>query len=134
MPRVECLPAEDIVRAIHFAQWDRTNGRDRKSSAIFKGRNISVSRLSILGLHELFAIFHAKLDGSPNGIIVAVGEINIGELQRIGREYPEAIGLTVEQDPQEDNPAHALIPQDITRGLARVIIGALIIHEDPLPG
>jgi len=82
----------------------------------------------------LFAIFHAKLDGSPNGIIVAVGEINIGELQRIGREYPEAIGLTVEQDPQEDNPAHALIPQDITRGLARVIIGALIIHEDPLPG
>jgi hypothetical protein len=38
--------------------------------------------------------------------------------------------LTVEEDPQEDNLAHAVIPQDITRGLANVIIKALKIHND----
>lgn len=129
MPRVECSPEENVVRAIHSAQWDRA--KDRKSSAIFTGKDISVSRLSVLGLRELFAIFHEQLDGSPNGTIIAVGEINVGELQRIGREYEYSIELTVEQDPQEGNPAHAVIPQEIKkRGLARVIIEALIIHGD----
>ncbi|HBB97708.1 MAG TPA: hypothetical protein DC054_20195 [Blastocatellia bacterium] len=128
MPRPKCPPEEDIVRALHDAQWDRAN--DRKSSTIFKGKNISVSRLSVLGLRELFGIFHAKLDGSPNGAIVAVGEINVGELQRIGRQYQHPMELTVEEDPQEDNLAHAVIPQDITRGLANVIIKTLKIHNE----
>src|SRR5437016_13517677 len=126
MPRPVCPPEEDIVRAIHSAQWDRT--ANRKSSTIFKGEETSVSRLSILGLRELFAIFHAKLDESPNGIIVAVGQINIGDLQRIGRDYQHPIDLTVEEDPQEENPAHAVIPQEITRGLAKVIIEAWVIQ------
>jgi len=131
-PHPECPPEEDIVRAIHYAHWDRSN--DRKSSRIFKGKNISVSRLAILNLRELFGIFHAKLDGSPNGAIVAVGEINVGELQRIGRCYQHPIELTVEEDPEEDNPAHAVVPQDITRGLAKLIIEALTIHSDVRAG
>ncbi|MGH9930524.1 MAG: hypothetical protein ACREA9_15035 [Pyrinomonadaceae bacterium] len=130
MPRPECSPQENILRAIHEAFWDLT--RDRKSSSIFKGTDISVSRLSILGLNELFAIFHRKLDGSPNGRIVAGGEINIGNLQRIGREFiPNRTELAVEEDPEPDNRAHAVIPQKISPGLAKTIIEALIIHEDP---
>lgn len=125
-PRSECPPQEDIVRAIHDAQWDRFN--DRKSSTIFKGKNISVSRLSVLSLRELFKIFHAKLDGSPNGVIVAVGEINVGALQEIGRRYQHPVALTVEEDPQDDNKAHAVVPQDISRGLAKLIIDALTIQ------
>jgi len=131
MPRPVCPPEEDIVRAIHSAQWDRT--ANRKSSTIFKGKETSVSQLSILGLRELFAIFHAKLDESPNGVIVAIGQINIGDLQRIGRDYQHPIDLTVEEDPQEENPAHAVIPQEITRGLAKVIIEALMIHDIEAP-
>jgi len=85
-------------------------------------------------MEELFAIFHRKLDGSPNGVIVAAGEINIGRLERIGREYqPRPTDLTVEEDPEEDNPAHAVIPQTINRGLARVIIASLTVHNDPRP-
>ncbi len=64
------------------------------------------------------------------GAIVAVGEINVGELQRIGREYQHPIELTVEQDPKEDNRAHAIVPQKISSGLAKVIIRSLLIHED----
>jgi hypothetical protein len=83
-------------------------------------------------VNELFAIFHQKLDGSQNGRIVAGGEINIGNLQRIGREYVNGrTELTVEQDPEDDNIAHAVIPQKITQGLANVIIAALVIHNDP---
>jgi hypothetical protein len=130
MPRPECSAQENILRAIHEAFWDLT--RNRKSPSIFKGTNISVSRLSILGVNELFAIFHQKLDGSQNGRIVAGGEINIGNLQRIGREYVNGrTQLTVEQDPEDDNIAHAVIPQKITQGLANVIIAALVIHNDP---
>jgi len=127
-----CPPEENVLRAIHSAHWDRNE--DRKSSAIFKGPNISVSRLSVLQLEELFAIFHRKLDESPNGRIVAAGEINVGSLQRIGRDYPpRPIEITVEEDPENDNPAHAVIPQKVSQGLAKVIIANLAIHDDPHP-
>ena len=133
MPRPECSAQENVLRAIHSAFWDPD--RDRKSPSIFKGANISVSRLSILGIGELFAIFHEKLDGSPNGRIVAGGEINVGNLQKIGHEYlPNRTDLTVEEDRQDDNPAHAEIPQKISQGLARVIVAALIIHDNPRVG
>lgn len=134
MPRRQCPPEENVLRAIHTAHWDTTEGESRKSSAIFKGTNISVSRLSILAIEELFAIFHRKLDGSPNGVIVAAGEINVGNLERIGREYqPRPTDITVEEDPEEDNTAHAVIPQTINRGLARVIIASLTFHNEPRP-
>jgi hypothetical protein len=132
MPRRNCPPEENVLRAIHSAHWDRN--ADRKSSSIFKGRDISVSRLSILGVEDLFAIFHRKLDESPNGRIVAAGEINVGSLQKIGRGYePLPTEITVEEDPEDDNLAHALIPQRISQGLAKVIIANLTIHDDPHP-
>lgn len=129
MPRPECPPEENVLRAIHEAHWDES--RSFKSSAIFKGREISVSRLLILSVPELFAIFHRKLDASVNGRIVAAGEINVGTLQAIGRTHTPSSELTVEVDPEEDNPAHAIIPQQIKqRGLALKIIDALTIHYE----
>src|SRR5437762_8332821 len=131
MPRPECPPEENVLRAIHSAHWDES--RNFKSSAIFKGQNISVSRLAILGLPELFAIFHRQLGSSPNGAIIAGGEINVGRLQEIGRGYQHnPTELTVEEDPIDTNPAHAVIPQNISRGLAHEIIRALTIHHAPL--
>lgn len=75
-------------------------------------------------------IFHRQLDSSPNGRIVAAGEVNVGTLQTLGREYQHPVELTVEIDPLDDNPAHAVIPQGISRGLARIIIRTLTIHWD----
>ncbi len=137
MVRLQIPPEENIVRAIHFAWWDIE--ADRKSSSIFKGENISVSRLAILSLIELFPIFHRQLDTSPNGKIVGAGEINVGNLQNIGREFVEnPTEITVEEDPTKENPekrvvenpAHAEIPQKISRGLANKIIKELIFHKD----
>jgi len=137
MIRSPIPPEENIVRAIHRTWWDIKDGR--KSSSIFKGENISVSRLAILNLQELFPIFHRGLDTSPSGIIIGAGEINVGHLQKIGREYVEKpIEIIVEEDPTKENPeknivenpAHAEIPQKISRGLAKKIIKELVFHKD----
>lgn len=127
MPRPECSPDENIVRAIHAADWDEV--QDQKSSQIFKGHNISVSRLAVLDLPELLQIFHRDLDTSPNGVIVGAGEINVGKLQEIGRTFQHPAALTVEIEPVEGNPAHAEIPQKISRGLALAIIRTLTFHK-----
>lgn len=137
MPRPEVSSEENIVRAIHSAWWDLET--DIKSSSIFKGEKISVSRLSILNLNELFDIFHKQLDTSPNGIIVGAGEMNVGRLQKIGLEFTQnPTKITVEEDPTKEdlerkiveNPAHAEIPQRISRGLAKKIIDELLFHKD----
>lgn len=132
MPRPKCPPNENVLRAIYTAHWDER--KNRWSSSLFKGSGISVSRLAILELSELFAIFHEELDSPPkNRFVVGGGEINIGRLQEIGRIYePLPTELTVEEEPTDINPAHAEIPENISKGLALVIIKALILHRDPL--
>ncbi len=128
MPRPEVSLKENIVRAIHRAWWDEKE--NRKESSIFKGQNISVSRLSILSIDELFKILHPQLDSSPNGIVIGLGEINVRRLKEIGREFVNPMELSVEKDPLPENPAHAEIPQKITRGLAKAIIKELDFHKD----
>lgn len=128
MSQTECSPEENIVRAITSAHWDAK--KNRYSSDLFKGEGISVSRLTISSLEELFRIFHLQLDKPPNRMVTSAGEINVGRLQSIGRNYTPSAELTVVPEPAAENPAHAEIPQKISRGLAFKIIEALIIHED----
>lgn len=123
MPPVEVSSEENVVRAVHKAWWDEKE--NRKSSAIFKGQNISVSRLSNLSLDKLFEILHKQLDSSPNGIIIGLGEINVGELKEIGKKFVSPVKITVEEVPLPENPAHAEIAQKISRGLAKTIIKEL---------
>lgn len=127
MPRPEVSPEENILRAIHSAWWDVQT--DRKYSSIFKGENISVSRLSVLSLSELFSIFRADLDTSPNGAIVGAGEINVGRLREIARNHTVQLDLRVEKAPLPENSAHAEIPQKISKGLANTIIRELLFHR-----
>lgn len=131
MPRPECPPEENVLRAILTAHRDEH--KDSWSSSLFKGSETSVSRLSILGITELFEIFHQELDSPPKRQVIGGGEINIGRLQEIGRGYEhKRTELSVEEDPTVTNPAHAFIPQYISRGLAFEIIRALTVHRDPL--
>ncbi len=99
------------------------------SSSLFKGENISVSRLAVLPLDQLFEIFNRELVKPPERSVVGAGEINVGRLQQIGREFTHPLELTVEHDPQPGNPAHAEIPQRISKGLSKRIIDELALHR-----
>lgn len=128
--RPQCSDSENIVRAIRSADYDR----GRISSGLFLSKNeISVSRLQILQLGELFPIFHKQLDRKDSSnMVIGAGEINVGALKLIGRNHTTPTILTVEEDPLPDNPAHAVIPQtSLPRGVCRKIADSLIFRRDP---
>jgi hypothetical protein len=116
---------EDIVRAIFTDKWDG----DRIAPSLFAGENVSVSRLAVVALAEHWDMFRKHLEKPPERRLERIGEINVGRLQRIGRDYKKSIDLTVEAKPKDWNPAHAEIPQRITRGLANQIVNALKLHQ-----
>jgi len=116
---------EDIVRAICTDKWDGT----RMAPSLFTGQNTSVSRLAIIPLSEHWDMFRKHLEKPPERRLELIGEINVGHLQQIGQDYQQRIELTVEPKPEDWNPAHAEIPQRITRGLATKIVNALKRHQ-----
>jgi hypothetical protein len=118
---------EDIVRAIFTDKWDG----ERIAPSLFAGENVSVSRLAVVALAEHWDMFRKHLEKPPERRLERIGEINVGRLQRIGRDYKKSIDLTVEAKPEDWNPAHAEIPQRITRGLANQIVNALKLHQSP---
>jgi len=118
---------EDIVRAIFTDKWDGT----RIAPSLFTGTNVSVSRLAVIPLSEQWDMFRKHLEKPPERRLERIGEINVGRLQRIGRDYKKSIDLIVEAKPEDWNPAHAEIPQRITRGLANQIVNALKLHQPP---
>ncbi len=118
---------EDIVRAILTDKWDGT----RMAPSLFTGNNVSVSRIALIPLSEHWDMFRRHLEKPPERRLELIGEINVGKLQKLGRDYERPIELTVEPKPKEWNPAHAEIPQKISRGLANKIINALKRHHPP---
>lgn len=118
---------EDIVRAICTDKWDGT----RISPSLFTGVNTSVSRLALVPLADHWDMFRNHVERPPERHLELIGEINVGHLQKLGREYQQPVYLTVEPKPEDWNPAHAEIPQKITRGLANEIIKALKQHFPP---
>ena len=118
---------EGVVRAIFTDKWDG----ERIAPSLFIGENVSVSRLAVVALAEHWDMFRKHLEKPPERRLERIGEINVGRLQRIGRDYKKSIDLTVEAKPEDWNPAHAEIPQRITRGLANQIVNALKLHQSP---
>jgi hypothetical protein len=127
MNRPECGDDEDVVRAITTAHWDPEEGRI--SSSLFKGEGISVSRLQVLSLAALLDLCDRELVRPPERSVRGAGEIRVRSLKQIGREFQHPTELTVEQDPTPTNPAHAEIPQRISKGLSRRIVDALVLHR-----
>lgn len=118
---------ENIARAICTDKWDG----QRAAPSLFKGENTSVSRLALTPLAEHWDLFRKHVECPPERLLERNGEINVGTLKKIGRDYQNPVELTVEPKPEEWNPAHAEIPQKITRGLATEIVRALKIHKLP---
>jgi hypothetical protein len=120
-------PEEDILRAVCTDKWDG----ERLSPSLFVGQNISVSRPAVVPLADHWDLFWAYVERPPERVLRLIAEINVGRLQEIGRSRNPAVELTVEPKPEEWNPAHAEIPQNITRGLANKILPELKIHHPP---
>jgi hypothetical protein len=81
MPHRECPPDEDVLRAILTAHWDER--KNRLSSSLFSGTGTSVSRLSILGLADLFTIFHQELAAPPRSQVIGGGEIILESFNKL---------------------------------------------------
>jgi hypothetical protein len=121
-------PEEDIVRAICTDKIDE----GVLSPSLFKGFNTSVSRLALIPLEDHWGMFRSHVQKPPERLLSMIGEINIGRLQEVGSSYQERpTTLTVEPKPEDWNPAHAEIPENISRGLANKIIRALTLHHPP---
>jgi hypothetical protein len=118
---------EDIVRAILTDKWDG----ERIAPSLFKGENVSVSRLAVIPLAEQWDMFREHFEKPPERRLELIGEINVGELEELARRHKPIVELTVEPKPEQWNPAHAEIPQRITRGLANKIVQALRLHDPP---
>jgi len=121
---------ENIVRAVCTDKWDG----ERLAPSLFVGENLSVSRLAILSLRDHWDLFREYLADPPERRLELIAEINVGRLQAIGRAQEPPRELTVEPKPEPWNPAHAEIPQRITRGLANKILPRLTLHRPPEDG
>ena len=120
-------PSEDIVRAICTDKWDG----ERLSPSLFTGGSTSVSRLALIPLSLHWDLFRKYVERPPERRLERIGEINVGTLQALGQSYAQPVCLTVEPAPVEWNPAHAEIPQRISRGLANKILQSLTLHGPP---
>jgi len=118
-------PTENIVRAVCTDKWDG----ERLSPSLFTGRGTSVSRLAIVPLGDHWEMFRNHVERPPQRLLERIAEINVSTLQQIGAAYKDPIELTVEPKPEDWNPAHAEIPQNITRGLANQILPKLTLHS-----
>lgn len=117
-------PREDIVRAVCSDKWDG----ERISPSLFAGGGISVSRLALISLDDLWDMFRNHVEKPPERRLELIVEIGVGDLHQIGKDHDPLIHLTVEAKPEDWNPAHAEIPQRITRGLANRILPQLKRH------
>jgi len=127
MSSQELARAERVIRAILEPHYDKA--KNRYSSALFTGGNISLSRLAIKTYDEIVEIFLIELD-KPNRAVIGTGEISVGDLQDICSAHTDKpTAISVLPKPTETNPAHAEMPQDISRGLAMKIIGKLEKQE-----
>lgn len=126
--------AEQIVRAICSDKFDRSNGR--VSPSLFKGPNTSVSRLAVIPLPQQWRKLAATVQKLPGRKLERLGEIGVGTLEDLGRNYvangaPTSVALSVVADPVPSNEAHAIIPENISAGLGSAICRALNFHELP---
>ena len=115
-------PEEEIVRALTEAHWDKKE--NRFSKAAFYSRNLSVSRLKISPLSDLIELFCHNFPA-----LLKVGQINVGRLQELGRTHTSPVEIRVIATPRENNPAHAEIPDRMSKSLAKRVVENLQFHD-----
>jgi hypothetical protein len=117
---------EQIVRAVFSNDWDG----ERIFSQTFTGPETSISRLKIRSLTLQWEIFR-KFQRPPNRELDLFLEIGVGTLKRVAANWKaKPTKLSVVEDPQPDNPAHGLILESMSAGLAKEIIKNCQRHDE----
>jgi hypothetical protein len=124
MTQIFLPPEEDVVRAITEAHWDKKHNRWSKS--IFYTENVSVSRLAISPIDILIGLFNNNFP-----TMLKVGQINVGKLEELGQNHATPQVIKVVEAPRDDNPAHAIIPGQMSKGLAKTVVSNLFFHDIP---
>ena len=109
---------EEIVRAICSDKFDG----ERASPSAFTGDNVSVSRLAILPIQDLWQILAEEAANPPERILMCLGKTTVGDVLAVGAESVPRCTLNVHADPTDTNPAHAEIRPKITRGQANRLL------------
>ena len=128
--------AERVLRAVCSDKFDPATGRVAKS--LFKGAEISLSRLRIVSLPKQWPLLASTVQKLPGRRLERLGEIGVDRIEDIGAAYrtdergcPAA--LKVVADPLPHNEAHAIIVEEIkSDALARALVAELRLHEPPL--
>lgn len=110
--------AEEIVRAICSDKFDG----ERASPSAFTGDNVSVSRVAILPIQDLWRILAEEAANPPERILMRLGKTTVGAVLAVGEESVPRCNLNVHADPTDTNPAHAEIRPKITRGQANRLL------------
>ena len=121
----ECSDTEVVFKAILLEHYDPEE--NRFSARLFKGPESSLSRLAIWTKRQIIDGFVDQVHRPPHRSLMGIGNARVGELKRICREYPDKpTKISVIEDPLDGtqsggiiNPAHAVIPQKLSEGLAR---------------
>ncbi len=120
---------ENILRGVFSNECDEQRGR---FSSVFTGGNVSVSRPKLIPLEQHWDLFRRHVAKPPQRVLMFFLEINVGHLRGLGRDHTDRpIQIHVREDPLSWNPAHALIIEDLPRGLAKKAIRDSIRHEPP---
>jgi len=125
---------EQVVRAVCTEHYDSDSGRI--SPSLYEGKETSVSRLAVIPLAGQWPTLAATVQKLPGRRLEKLGELGVGQIEDIGANYTQngnqaAVTLTVVNDQTPQNPAHAIIPEKITKGLSRVLRQATVIHDPP---
>ncbi|MCX6874025.1 MAG: hypothetical protein NTW21_09495 [Verrucomicrobia bacterium] len=122
--------SEDIARAVCSDKFDPVTGEI--SPGFFKGANTSVSSLAVCPLEDSWDLFPKRVGKPPERVLHCIGVINVGRLAKIGLGITDKpTVLTVDDAPLEGYPSHAVIPQNITRGLSNEIVKNLTMEKPP---
>ncbi len=114
-----CKNDEEVVRAVQLSHYDKNRGRI--SSALFRGNNISVSRLQVSTLEEIWSVFQVEVD-KPHNKLVGARVLVVRDIVQTGSSL--GTPLAVYSKPTPTNEAHAEISAEtkISRKVARALI------------
>lgn len=129
-----CDDSELVLRAIHESEYDGIRV-SRSIHRVYRGKNVSVSRLAVYSRTKIFAIFHRDFDKPNKSRVVAAAEISCAAIKSVSAAHFKK--HKIKTDPKRvrrnslaGNDAHAEIEGNINDGLAKAFFRNSILRRE----